>query len=304
MSLGSLMQAATAFMQVQVALNWLTDNAVRLADWFASSHRVGRLTEAIDALEASLGPIGDGDAVNIGRSPDENIHLRDVSIALHDGELMIEGADAIIHPGDKVLIKGDSGTGKSTLIRAMAGLWPWGKGDILLPEGATVTFIPQQPYFPLGRLRDAILFPHPVANVPDQRIKDMLVRCGLEHLIERLDDTTVWGSVLSGGEQQRLAFARVLVAPPDILIMDEPTASLDELSQFKLLEHMRELLPHTMVIHAGHRPGIERFHNREIQLIRKTSGGPATMHEPPTTIARLVSRMLVGASRIGTPGSR
>ena len=95
------------------------------------------------------------------------------------------------------------------------------------------------------------------------------MRCGLEHLIPRIDETDQWGSLLSGGEQQRLAFARVLIHPPDILIMDEPTSWLDELSQFRMMEYMRDLLPDTMVIHAGHRPGLERFHDREIQLVRE-----------------------------------
>ncbi len=286
MTLGSLMQAATAFAQVQIALNWLADNAVRLADWFASSRRVGQLTRAVDELEASLGQASGGDTIHLGTSPDENIYLRDLSISLHDGRLMIEHAEAIINPGDKVLVKGDSGMGKSTLIRAMAGLWPWGGGEILIPKGAAISFIPQQPYFPLGTLRDAVLFPASSADIPDERIKDMLTRCGLEHLIDRLDATEVWGSVLSGGEQQRLAFARVLINPPDILIMDEPTASLDELSQFKLLEHMRDILVHTTVLHAGHRPGIERFHDRQIQLVRLQQGGPATTREAPRSIRR------------------
>jgi vitamin B12/bleomycin/antimicrobial peptide transport system ATP-binding/permease protein len=290
MTLGSLMQAATAFAQVQIALNWLADNAVRLADWFASSRRVSQLTGAIDDLEASLGPVGLGATIQLGTSPDKNIYLRDLSIALHDGKLMIENAEAVIHPGDKVLVKGDSGMGKSTLIRAMAGLWPWGDGEILIPKGASMSFIPQQPYFPLGTLREAVLFPNSQADVPEDRIGDMLTRCGLEHLIGRLNDTEVWGAVLSGGEQQRLAFARVLVNPPDILIMDEPTASLDELSQFKLMEHMRDLLLHTTVIHAGHRPGIERFHNRQIQLVRLQEGGPATTKEEATSLTRWLTR--------------
>ena len=273
MTLGSLMQAATAFVQVQLALNWLADNALRLADWFASSHRVTQLSDAIDRLEASLGPIGQGETIKLGVSPDNRVYLRHLNIALHDGKLMIDGAEAIISPGEKVLVKGESGTGKSTLIRAMAGLWPWGSGEILRPEGAYVAFIPQRPYFPLGTLRTALLYPHPEQKAPDEKIRDTLMRCGLEHLIPRIDETDQWSSVLSGGEQQRLAFARVLIHPPDILIMDEPTSSLDELSEFRLMEYMRDLLPDTMVIHAGHRPGLERFHDGDIQLVREKRGG-------------------------------
>lgn len=292
MTLGSLMQAASAFVQVQVALNWLADNAMRLADWFASSHRVTQLSDAIDRLEASLGPIGQGETIKLGASPDNRVYLRHLNIALHDGKLMIDGAEAIIAPGEKVLVKGESGTGKSTLIRAMAGLWPWGSGEILRPEDAYIAFMPQRPYFPLGTLRTALLYPYPEQEVPDEKIREALIRCGLEHLIPRMNETDQWSSILSGGEQQRLAFARVLIHPPDILIMDEPTSSLDELSQFKMMEYMRDLLPKTMVIHAGHRPGLERFHDREIKLVRETRDGPTTTQEEHFAPLKLVSRAL------------
>jgi len=292
MTLGSLMQAATAFMQVQAALNWLADNALRLADWFASAHRVTQLSDAIGRLEASLGPVGQSEIIKLGVSPDDRVHLRQLNIALPDGKLMIDGAEAIVSPGEKVLVKGESGTGKSTLIRAMAGLWPWGSGEILRPAGAYIAFMPQRPYLPLGTLRTALLYPHPEQQVSDEKVRDILTRCGLEHLIPRIDEKDQWDSLLSGGEQQRLAFARVLIDPPDILIMDEPTSSLDELSQFRLMEYMRDLLPDTMVIHAGHRPGLERFHDGDIQLVREMREGPSTTQEHHLSPLELAARAL------------
>jgi vitamin B12/bleomycin/antimicrobial peptide transport system ATP-binding/permease protein len=301
MTLGSLMQAAAAFVQVQVALNWLADNAMRLADWFASSNRVTELTDAIDRLEATLGPIrgtaselasGGRDTIQIGVSPDQDVQLRNLTISMHDGKLMIEGAEARVAPGEKVLVKGNSGTGKSTLIRAMAGLWPWGSGEVLIPAGARVVFMPQRPYFPIGTLRTALMYPDTEDKAEEKVILQALVRCGLEHLIQQLDTVDQWSQALSGGEQQRLAFARILIHPPDILIMDEPTSSLDELSQFKLMEYMRDLLRQTTVIHAGHRPGLDHFHDREIQLVRAQQDGPATTFERRYSARELTARVL------------
>lgn len=229
---------------------------MRLADWFASSHRVTQLSDAIDRLEDSLAPVGQQETIQLGDSPDHRIYLRNLNIALHDGKLMIDGAEAVVSPGEKVLVRGESGTGKSTLIRAMAGLWPWGSGEILRPAGASIAFMPQRPYFPLDTLGAALLYPHHDAVIAAEVIDEALVRCGLEHLIPRLDETEDWGAVLSGGEQQRLAFARVLINPPDILIMDEPTSSLDELSQFKLMEYMRSVAENdSLACRPSARPG-------------------------------------------------
>ena len=154
--------------------------------------------------------------------------------------------------------------------------------------------MPQRPYFPLGTLREAMLYPNTGNQVPDEKLREALSLCGLDHLADRLDETEQWGSLLSGGEQQRLAFARVLIHPPDVLIMDEPTSALDELSQQKMMEYMRERLPDTTVIHAGHRPGIEQYHDREILLVRETRGGPATTRDrrfsPRDLVARTIKR--------------
>lgn len=284
MSLGSLMQAASAFVQVQIALNWIADNALRLADWFASARRVSDLTDALDRLDATIGRRGREETVTIGESPDENVRLNNVSIAQHDGSIVIEDADTTIAPGEKVLVRGESGSGKSTLIRAVAGLWPWGSGEILIPRGARMAFMPQRPYFPLGTLRAALLYPNIERQEPQERIEDALQRCGLAHLIPRLDEDENWTAVLSGGEQQRAAFARILLDPPDVLIMDEPTSALDEASQEKMMNFFRGDLARVTIIHVGHRPGLEPYHGREIYLLRE-AGGPAFAEERPQGIS-------------------
>jgi putative ATP-binding cassette transporter len=276
LSLGELMQVATAFAQVQIALNWLADNAIRLAEWFASAQRVVELRRMLENLEATIGRHGSDTTVVLGPSPDDAIHFRDVSITQLDGKLMIEGADVVIPRGEKVLVKGQSGTGKSTLIRAMAGLWPWGSGQILRPEDGTIAFMPQRPYLPLGTLRHALMYPVVDAEHPDEHLADALKRCGLSHLVPRLDDEDQWEGILSGGEKQRLAFARLLVNPPDIIIMDESTAALDEESQARMLEFLRTDLAHATVLCVAHRPNLEEYFDREIQLVRLEGGGPAT----------------------------
>ena len=291
MSLGTLMQAASAFVQVQVALNWVAENALRLADWFASARRVSDLTDALDRLDATIGKRGVDETVTIGHSPDENVHLNNVSIAQHDGRMVIEDADTMIAPGEKVLVRGESGSGKSTLIRAIAGLWPWGAGEILIPKDAHVAFMPQRPYFPLGTLRGALLYPNSEREEPQERMEDALRRCGLAHLIPRLDSEENWSAVMSGGEQQRAAFARILLDPPDVLIMDEPTSALDEASQERMMNFFREDLAKCIVIHVGHRPGLEPFHDREIHLLRE-AGGPAVAEEKPPGMSRRLWRYI------------
>jgi putative ATP-binding cassette transporter len=276
LSLGELMQIATAFTQVQIALNWLVDNAIRLAETLASMQRVVELTEALDDLDDTIGRHGTSETIVLGYSPDHALHIEDLSITQQNGAIMIEGASATIQQGEKVLVKGDSGTGKSTLIRAMAGLWPWGSGKILRPRKAKVAFMPQRPYIPLGTLRHALIYPAADTDASDAVLAQALMRCGLSYLAGRLDEEDHWDSILSGGEKQRLAFARLLVHPPDIVIMDEATSALDEVSQARMMEFLRTDLAHSTVLSVGHRPGLEDYHDREIRLVREDEGGGAT----------------------------
>jgi vitamin B12/bleomycin/antimicrobial peptide transport system ATP-binding/permease protein len=279
LSLGELMQIATAFTQVQIALNWLIDNAIRLAETLASAQRVVELTAALDNLDDTIGRYGSSDTVVLGYSPDDAIHIEDLSLTQQDGKVMIEGASTVIAKGEKVLVKGESGTGKSTLIRAMAGLWPWGSGRILRPRRSDVAFMPQRPYLPLGTLRHALHYPKPDSGrVSDETLLDALKKCGLSHLADRLDHEENWDAILSGGERQRLAFARLLVHPPDIIIMDEATSALDEMSQARVMGFLRNELAAATVLGVGHRPGLEEYHDREIRLVREEGGGAHAEH--------------------------
>lgn len=293
LSLGELMQVATAFTQVQIALNWLIDNAIRLAETLASAQRVVELTDALDELDASIGAAAPNETIVLGFSPDDSIHIENLSLTQQNGAIMIEGASTTIRRGEKVLVRGESGTGKSTLIRAMAGLWPWGSGRILRPRRSTVAFMPQRPYIPLGTLRRALLYPAADDHrVSDDVLKTALARCGLSHLGSRLDEEDAWDAVLSGGERQRLAFARLLVHPPDIVIMDEATSALDELSQGRLMGFLRTDLAEATVLSVGHRPGLEAYHDREIHLVREDGGGGHAEHRRYPRLRQFWNRLL------------
>ncbi len=291
LTLGTLMQIAAAFVQVQVSFNWLMENAIRIAEWLAAARRVLELTTFLDELDLTFGQ-GSKDTIFLGESVDDTLHIDDLSIMQKDGRLMIDGARVIIKRGEKILVKGGSGTGKSTLIRAMAGLWPWGSGRILRPRGASIAFLPQRPYVPLGTLRDVLLYPAPAHAIADDRLREILNSCGLSHLGGRLNDSENWARTLSGGELQRIAFARLLVQPPDIIIMDEATSALDEVSQANMMEFFRTDLANSMVLSVGHRPGLEAYHDREIILARQ----PGETHA--TAVARQYHRLSGFWSRI------
>jgi putative ATP-binding cassette transporter len=272
MSLGQVMQAASAFTIVQTAFTWLVDNYPRLADWTASARRVSALMLSLDALEKA--EAGQG-VSRIHRNDDGEtaaLTLRELSITLDDGTAVVDEAEVAIKQGERVLIAGDSGTGKSTLIRAIAGLWPWGEGKIEVRKGARLMFLPQRPYIPIGSLRRAATYPEAADSRSAEDVAEAFRHVGLEHLIVRLDEEAPWDQTLSGGEKQRLAFARIVLQEPDIIVLDEATAALDPRSQNELMELLVREPDHTTLISVGHRPELELFHTRKIVLERRRGG--------------------------------
>jgi putative ATP-binding cassette transporter len=271
MSLGEVMQAASAFTIVQSAFNWLVDNYPRLADWTASASRVATLMVSLDGLEKAES--GEGFA-RIERKDTGNaaLRLRDLSVTLDDGTAVVKDAEVVVEPGERVLVAGESGTGKSTLVRAISGLWPWGDGSVEVQEGAKMFLMPQKAYVPAGTLHRAATYPAPPEEKCEEEVAAALKRVGLGHLAERVSEDAPWDQTLSGGEKQRLAFARILLHQPDIIVLDEATSALDPDSQDKLMKLLTDELKATTIVSVGHRPELERFHSRKITLERRRGG--------------------------------
>jgi vitamin B12/bleomycin/antimicrobial peptide transport system ATP-binding/permease protein len=269
LTLGAVTQLAAAFFQVQVAFAWLVDRYKFVAMWYASARRVMALVEASEELDRSLDAAGGIERAERG---DPRLVVEHLTIADRAGRVLIRDASLVVEPGEKVLILGESGSGKSTLMRAVAGLWPWGSGRILVPRETAIAFVPPRPYLPLGTLRQAILYPALDLEVPDDEIAAILDECGLGHWSDRLDAVERWDQILSSGERQRLAFARLFLQKPQIAILDEATSALDDGAQTVLMRLIGSELPAATVIAVGQRPDAEVHYDRCLRLVRGEGG--------------------------------
>ena len=264
--LGALTQTAGAFGQVQGSLSWLVDNYSTIAAWRATVERLITFQRAIEIAQAAA-----AEGILMEPQPGPAYALRDARIDLPDGRVLLDHADIALSRGRPILITGRSGSGKSTLFRALAGIWPFGRGRVQRGSG-TVLFLPQRPYFPLGTLRHAVVYPGDIDQFNDADVRSALEDAGLPHLVERLDDEENWSQRLSGGEQQRLALARALLARPDWLFLDEATASMDPESEAALYEAISRRLPNTTVVSIAHRPAVAAYHTRHLVLQRGEDG--------------------------------
>ncbi len=265
-SLGTVMQVATAFGTVQGALAWVTSNFAQLGQWYAAAYRVAELGSYM-AMADHVGK--GGPEIKVSEGDSDELVLDSVAVTLPSGKSLIADAAFRIAPGEMVMVGGKSGTGKSTLVRAIAGLWPWGRGNIRLPRGAKVAFLPQRPYLPIGSLKAAVTYPLAANEVSDAHIARSLELCALDYLVPRMAEEGAWDRTLSGGEQQRVAFCRLLVQRPSIVILDEATSALDEESQDILMRLFKTELADASVISVAHRPSLERYHTRKITLVRE-----------------------------------
>jgi len=290
LSLGGLIMVIGAFNQVQQALRWLVDNSAGIADWRATLRRV---TLFHDALRTIDDVADDESRIVIADHPEGRLAFKDVKVLLADGGVIIKDASAEFDRGERVLIVGDSGSGKSTLFRALAGIWPWGTGTMLLPPRDQMMFMPQRPYMPLGTLRAAVAYPAPPTKFTGEEVASALERVGLPEFVPQIEREERWDRLMSIGEQQRLAFARLVLHKPRWIFLDEATASLDEANQARVMSIFEIELPDATIVSIGHRPGLDRFHTRTLELITTTTGARMRRKPaPPKTRKGIFARVL------------
>ncbi|HQT75940.1 MAG TPA: ABC transporter ATP-binding protein/permease [Rhodopila sp.] len=261
MQLGGLMQTVGSFGSVQGSMSWFVSAYAQLATWRAIVERLATFHRAIVHARAAA-----SEGFAVAGAPDGSVRLQDVTMSLPDGTKLLDGADLTLTRGHSVVITGRSGTGKSTLFRVLAGIWPFGHGSVQIPEKAF--FLPQRPYIPLGTLRHVITYPNPADAFSQEAVAQALTDAGLPQLIDRIDHDDNWPMRLSGGEQQRVALARALLAKPEWIFLDEATASLDPEAESELYETLKARLPETTLVSIAHRTSVAAFHDQKLVFER------------------------------------
>ena len=259
--LGGLMQIASAFGQVQDSLSFIVNSYTDIAAYQAVVQRLSGFGTRMDEVAAARRA---PQPIAIERSG-QGVEVNMLDLDLPDGRPLRQDLALRASPGEALLVTGPSGAGKSTLLRAVAGLWPFGRGHIRVGDGSAL-FLPQRPYLPLGSLADALAYPHAAAELPSAGLVDALRAVGLPHLVDRLDEDGNWAQRLSIGEQQRLAFARVLLARPEIVFLDEATSALDEAAELSLYRLLREASWRPTIVSVGHHGTLRRFHDTIVDM--------------------------------------
>jgi putative ATP-binding cassette transporter len=254
-------QSASAFGNIQDGLSFFRNAYDQFAGYRAAIIRLHGLVianeEGRELPEVTTTPCVDG-----------TVQLDDVEVRTPDGKQLIKPLDMRLEIGDTLIVTGPSGSGKTTLLRSLAELWPFCSGTLTRPCGPNETmFLSQLPYVPLGNLRAVVSYPAEEGSIDDRTLQQMLHRVALPHLVHRLDEVLDWAKVLSPGEQQRIAFARLLLTRPKAVFLDEATSALDEGLEFMLYQLVRSELPETILVSVSHRSTVEQHHTHELELL-------------------------------------
>jgi vitamin B12/bleomycin/antimicrobial peptide transport system ATP-binding/permease protein len=261
LQLGAIQQIADAFLQLQGSLAYIVTSYTDIANWQSIIRRLTTFLDRMDEIEAAAQA---AQPIAVTREGD-GLAVEGLALDLPGGGHLRQGVDLAAGPGEAVLITGPTGAGKSTLLRAIAGLWPFGHGNVRLGAGRAF-FLPQHSYIPLGSLRHALLYPDEGVGVTNGALAATLEQVGLGHFAPELDTVDNWAQRLSGGEQQRVAFARILLAEPATIFLDEATAALDEAGEAELYRFLRDLPWHPTIVSVGHRSTLRQFHDRVFDL--------------------------------------
>ena len=267
-SYGVFQQIATAFLYTVSALKWFVTNYATLSIYVAVIDRLYAFNNNYNRTqELTL-----NSKIKIEEGDEDQIVIKHLDVELPTGKLQISANDVVIKHGEKVLVKGRTGAGKTTVFRVISGIWPFGEGDIILPKGKKVIVLPQKPYFPIGKLSDAITYPEPAGSYSREDMVRALQLVGMGDYASRLDEEGHWNMICSGGEQQRLAIARALLYKPDYMFFDEATASMDEPSEMELYTMLSEEMADATIISIGHRSSLAQFHDRTLFAEKEPDG--------------------------------
>ncbi|WP_321915902.1 ABC transporter ATP-binding protein/permease [Paraburkholderia sp. J11-2] len=267
---GVLMQISQAFGTVSDSFSWFINSYSTLVEWRATVNRLREFVRVVHSprLKESVSPATEHGGINLHFIDSNELATEHLKLALPNGMPLSEVRDIAIKPGSRWLVRGPSGAGKSTLMRALAGLWPFGEGSIDAPVDARMMFIPQQSYLPIGTLKAALTYPSPADDYSDEDCRDALRACRLEEYADRLGESAHWSRVLSPGEQQRLAGARVLLHKPDYLFLDEATSALDPDNESRLYKLFVERLPKAAIVSVAHRESLAAYHHETLEIER------------------------------------
>ncbi len=261
MDFGDVTQSSSAFSNISDSLSFFR-NAY---DQFAAYRAVIiRLHGLVDTNEQAR----ELPSLATEATPDGSVELDAVEVRTPSGAQLVDPLSIRLQPGEGLVITGPSGAGKTTLLRSLAEMWPYTSGTLRRPmDDHQTMFLSQLPYVPLGDLRTVVSYPAQVGEIPDEEILAVLSRVALPHLAARLNETQDWAKVLSPGEQQRVAFARVLLTKPKAVFLDEATSALDEGLEFIVYDLVRTELPDTILVSVSHRPEVEHYHGRHLELL-------------------------------------